>query len=420
MVIVDENYHDLKFRFVFDVVDPVRQMRYFRRTQVKQRFGMAEAEKAYTVALVGFAQNESATFESFFRMVAARRPPAYRVQEEVADAQLLIVNADNPQAIHLVRLADLPGRVLLIGHNDAGTGWALEKKPVRLVNVLSALDRLVGLRTAVAGTRTGRLAEAAAQPAFQASHLKPLDQSMRRVAARSVPLKPAPALAPKANSEFAPTQPMSRLRGAAVSPRPPVAPARAAAAGSPPILARKMARPGVVRLTDFAGLDDLPALPSSAGRSSRHTRSSQHQTSSAPEPQRGDMLLVSESLVEGRILHKRFSRYGLKIDWSREGKQVAALLKAHPYRLVVIDRVTGEPDAFQICRQARQRRLPNGQPPTVIMFAPSAGNMDRIKAGLAGSDAYLSRSVSEAELYKVLGQHRLVSLDGFAPTDVAY
>jgi hypothetical protein len=41
-----------------------------------------------------------------------------------------------------------------------------------------------------------------------------------------------------------------------------------------------------------------------------------------------------------------------------------------------------------------------------------------MKASLAGSDATLSRSVSESDLYKVLGQHRLVSLNGFAPTNV--
>ena len=66
---------------------------------------------AYSVALVGFTQAESATFESFFRM-AARRPPSYTVQDEVMDAQILIVNADNTQALHLVRYAELPG----IGH----------------------------------------------------------------------------------------------------------------------------------------------------------------------------------------------------------------------------------------------------------------------------------------------------------------
>ena len=96
------------------------------------------------------------------------------------------------------------------------------------------------------------------------------------------------------------------------------------------------------------------------------------------------------------------------------------MLKAHAYRLVAVDRLAGEPDAYQVCRAAKQTRQGNGQPPVVIMFAPSGGSMDRIKAGLAGSDAYLSRSVTEAELYKGLAQHRLVSLDGFAKTNVGF
>jgi hypothetical protein len=100
--------------------------------------------EAYTVALVGFAEAESATFESFFRL-AARRPPAYRVQDEVMDAQLLIVNADNLQALHLVQYAELPGKVLLVGNTDGGTGWALQRKPIKLVSVLAELDRLVGV-----------------------------------------------------------------------------------------------------------------------------------------------------------------------------------------------------------------------------------------------------------------------------------
>ena len=79
----------------------------------------------YSVALVGFAEKESATFESCFG-VAWRRPPAYIVQDEVMDAQLLIVNADNAQALHLVRYAELPGKVMLIGQNDGGTGWPLQ------------------------------------------------------------------------------------------------------------------------------------------------------------------------------------------------------------------------------------------------------------------------------------------------------
>lgn len=366
-------------------------------------------ERAFTVALVGFAQHESATFESFFRM-AARRPPAYHVQDEVIDAQLLVVNADNAQAIELVRHAQLPGRVLLIGLHDAGTGWALVRKPVKLVSVLSELDRLVGVRSAPAAPPAGRVF-VPTEP-YQASQFKPLDESMR-VQAR--PLKPR-SRAASADTEFPPTRPMvRRLAGTSA---PPVVPELSAAA-------RRMARPGVVRLTDFGGLDDLPPsapMPSSTPRSRapREAPVSQRGRRSGGEVPRGDTLLVSDSLVEGRILHKRFARYGLKVDWSREGRQAEQMLRAHPYRLVVIDRVAGDPDAFQICRVARQQRLPNGQPPAVLMFASSAGSMDRIKAGLAGSDAYLSRSVSEAELYRHLAQHRLVSQDAFAPTDIGF
>jgi len=340
---------------------------------------------AYTVALVGFAQNESATFESFFRL-AARRPPAYRVQDEVLDAEVLVVNADNPQAIHLVRYAELPGKVLLVGTHDAGTGWPLQRKPVKLVEVLAAMDRLLGVRVA---QRTGAAAA--------------------RASARS-----------EAESEFPPTQPL--LRGAPPSsevvgmvPMPPLAERATGAARAP--------QAGVMGLTDFGALEE-EAVPPPRSRSPRSAHSrfgrsvSERKKLPVPEVQRGDVLLVAQSLVEGRILHKRFKRYGLRIDWSREAPQALAMLQVHPYRLVVIDRLTGEPDANQVCREAKQCKQPNGQSPVVLMFAPTAGSMERIKAGLAGCDAYLSRSVNEGELYKVLAQHRLVNLDGFAKTNI--
>jgi CheY-like chemotaxis protein len=338
---------------------------------------------SFSLALVGFPENESATFESCFRL-AARRPPAYVVQDEVLDAQVLVVNADNAQAVHLVRHAELQGKVLLIGHSDAGTGWPLQRKPVKLVGVLAALDELVGAR---------------ARPAAELA--PPVARPRRR----------------SPDTEFPPTRPMVRER--AQPPAPPVL--RKAMA---PMPATNVQPVGVMRVTDFGALDPVPApAPATSSRapSSRSMRSRNSRTSEpVPEVQRGDVLLVAESLVEGRILHKRFKRYGLNIDWSREAPQALALLKEHPYRLVAIDRIKGEADAYSVCRSAKQRKLPNGNAPVVLMFAPTAGSMDRIKAGLAGCDAYLSRSVGEAEFYRVLAQHRLVSLDGFERTNIGF
>ncbi len=384
---------------------------------------------AYSVALVGFTQ---------VRM-AARRPPSYTVQDEVMDAQILIVNADNTQALHLVRYAELPGKILLIGQSDGGTGWPLQLKPVKLVSVLNALDVIVGVRPAAANQRAPAGGFAATQP-FQSSQLQGLDASMRLASGRLAapdhlppvassmgadrgfsatlppeeepprPMAPAVNLRRRrsADTEFPATRPMERGEERALAAMPPP-PQRTTAPGN---------RQGTMRLTDFGGLDDLPSPP--APRSTRSPRSRISTDKAAvPDVARGDMLLVAESLVEGRILLKRFKRYGLNIDWSREAAQALVMLKANPYRLVVIDRLKGDPDANQICRSAKQTKGPKGAP-VVIMFAPTAGSMDRMKAGLAGSDAYLSRSVSESDLYKVLAQHRLVSLDGFAPTNVGF
>lgn len=383
---------------------------------------------AYTVALVGFAENESATFESFFRL-AARRPPAYRVQDEVMDAQILIVNSDNLQALHLVQYAGLPGKVLLVGNSDGGTGWLLQRKPVKLVSVLADLDHLVGVAPRASAPPATRPVAAAHQPVPPRRGADRGFAATEPLSSAQMPLPPAKPLQPVAaprrrssDTEFPSTRPM--VRSAMSPPVPPVAvpePPRKAVAQDATMARRlneRAARPGVMRLTDFGGLEEMPAAISRTPAPRPATSPSA--PAAAPVVQRGDLLLVSESLVEGRILHKRFKKYGLSIDWSREGKQALVMMKSHAYRMVAVDRLNGEPDAYQICRAAKQTRQPNGQPPVVVLFSPSAGSMDRIKAGLAGSDAYLSRSVAEAELYKVLAQHRLVDLDGFEKTNVGF
>ena len=172
-----------------------------------------------------------------------------------------------------------------------------------------------------------------------------------------------PVAAPRRRSsdtEFPSTRPM--VRSAMSPPVPPVAvpePPRKAVAQDATMARRlneRAARPGVMRLTDFGGLEEMPAAISRTPAPRPATSPSA--PAAAPVVQRGDLLLVSESLVEGRILHKRFKKYGLSIDWSREGKQALVMMKSHAYRMVAVDRLNGEPDAYQICRAAKQTRQP--------------------------------------------------------------
>lgn len=282
----------------------------------------------YTVALVGFPPAEVATLSSFFRL-AARRPPAYQVQDEPRTADLLLVNADHPRAIAAVQRAALPAKVLLIGQSDGGSGWPLEQRPVRLVPLLGALDRVM-------------------------------------VPTAPPPVSPPPA--PERRRDFASTDLM------------------------PP--------------REFASTD---VMPPQALQSRFHP-----QSRVMPEVPRGEALLVAQSLVEGRILLKRFRQYGLAMDWCRDPQQAQTMMASHPYRLVVIDRVLGEPDGLSLCRLAKQRRPDT---PVVVMFATTTGSMERMKAGLAGADAYLSRSVSEGELHRLLVRHNLAEEGGFQATN---
>lgn len=379
---------------------------------------------SYTVALVGFSQQEASTLESFLHS-AARRPPAYLVQDEVLDAQILIVNADNPQAVHLVRHAELPGRVMLIGSADGGTGWPMLSKPVKLVAVLAELDRLVGVHPAP-GAEKARAIDGKRSPLLGSPRRNMetgFPSTELYVGAAPPPMDPASSPRSRSSdSEFLPTRPMPRA-----APTAPLFAAVASPAKATPTPPARRApstaahRPGVMRMTDFGGLDELP-MPSARSVPSRRSSDSLLSSGpgSAPEAAllpRGDVLLVAESLVEGRILLRRFKKYDLAVDWSREPVQALVMLKAHAYRMVVIDRLSGQPDAFQVCRVAKQEKR-GGRSPVVVMFAAIAGSMDRIKAGLAGCDAYLPRSVGEADLYKLLAQHRLVNLDAFAKTNV--
>jgi CheY-like chemotaxis protein len=386
---------------------------------------------SHTVALVGFSQQEASILESFLRQ-AARDALGYRMQDEVMDAQILIVNADNPQALHLVRRAELPARVMLIGKTDGGTGWPLQCKPVRLAAVLAELNRIAGIQTASAADNLRSIAD---------SHPRSLTSPRPSMETRFPATEYAsgtslPPMAPTASpgrrsrdSEFPSTRPMRR---ADLTPPLPAAIAAASLAKPtpmPPLPARRVMasastaaqRPGVLRMTNFGDIEELP-LPPARAVPNRRSSDSQLPSNQPPAPgtlelPRGEALLVAESLVEGRTLLKRFKKYGLSVDWSRESEQALVMLRAHSYRLVVIDRLSGQPDAFQVCRTAKQEKH-GGQAPVVVVFAAIAGSMDRLKAGLAGCDAYLSRSVSEADLYKLLAQHRLVNLDAFARTNI--
>jgi CheY-like chemotaxis protein len=88
--------------------------------------------RAHAIALLGFTPDERASFESFFRM-AARRVQGFDLVSDAARCDLVLANADD-RAVMDTLLDHPPAMpVLLVGADDADTGWPVEHRPIKLI-----------------------------------------------------------------------------------------------------------------------------------------------------------------------------------------------------------------------------------------------------------------------------------------------
>ncbi len=96
-----------------------------------------------SVFLLGFAQFEKSTFESFFKL-AGQRDTGYTVVKDVLQAQVVVVNGDNVAAAQWVtNSVSAPQKALFIGAPDPSGKWPVVAKPIRLTTILGLLDVLV-------------------------------------------------------------------------------------------------------------------------------------------------------------------------------------------------------------------------------------------------------------------------------------
>lgn len=95
----------------------------------------------YRVAVQGFSAFEKATFESFFRL-AARRDPAYEYVTELQQADFVVVDADQVEAVLAVEGVGRLRQSVCIGAKPAPGAAAQMPRPINLMNLLRRLDEM--------------------------------------------------------------------------------------------------------------------------------------------------------------------------------------------------------------------------------------------------------------------------------------
>jgi CheY-like chemotaxis protein len=332
----------------------------------------------HKIVLVGFSSFEKVTFESFFRL-AARRPPGYQLVEDASQAHLAVVNADDAAVLRQCIATKPAPQVLLIGSQDGGTGWMLQRRPLNLMKVLATVESLL-------------------MPASSAA--------AATVPAELMPIRAAsPAIAPNVAA-----------RPAVVS-SPATAPAasRAALPSAAPSSPAK-GLDSTMRRSVRTGAGSLPSYDAT-GASESITGLPPTRPMSSNAADMDHILVVDDSDIALKFMRNRLSRFGFQADLVNSGEEALGKMNTRPYKFVFLDVMMEGLDGYQTCRAIKQRKYSDGKPPVVVMLTSRGGTIDKIRGTLAGCDAYLTKPLNERDLIAVLAKHDRNVARGFQETN---
>lgn len=366
------------------------------------------------ICLLGFGASELSALHALVRLMM-RRGQACTVVHKPAAADVVVANADDPETMRQLWASSSVSRVLLVGQNDGATGWPVLPRPMKLLDILDTIDALLAAPPAQRGgaapdassgfaltrpyapgdSRNGGLDSAASgfaatQPFVGLNALAPVSRAQIPVAA------PVAAIDAESIEQWRAAQRLRQDPTSAPTQWQAFAPGDEAPTTTPPPL---VSGPPV----------QAPQAPTRRDPESPEASQTDPATvtASAPAPTPlADALVVGDGDLSRRALHRHLHLQGLRADLARTGEEALQQAARRAYRLVFLDTLGGEMDAFATARALRKFKPTSGERPLVIMLSSAGGLWGRLRARLAGCDAFLVKPVDDGKLGRVLAMLR--------------
>lgn len=131
-----------------------------------------------------------------------------------------------------------------------------------------------------------------------------------------------------------------------------------------------------------------------------------------------DILMVDDNDISLKFMQNRLTRYGFRAEEAKTWDEALTRVATENYKFVFLEVMTSGLDCYQVCRAIKQRKYTSAKAPIVVMLASRGGSIDKIRGGLAGCDAYLTKSLNEAELLKVLSKYDEQVARSFSDTNL--
>jgi len=115
-----------------------------------------------------------------------------------------------------------------------------------------------------------------------------------------------------------------------------------------------------------------------------------------------DVLAVDDCDIARRFLKVQLERYGCRVTVASGGQEAVDLLSRTAPRIVFCDMVMPGLDGLALCQHIKERGRGS---PAVALLCAHPTQTDRVRARLAGCDAFLAKPLSAAVLLDVLREH---------------
>ncbi|MED5620604.1 response regulator [Ideonella sp. BN130291] len=134
--------------------------------------------------------------------------------------------------------------------------------------------------------------------------------------------------------------------------------------------------------------------------------------SDLPEPARTvspQVLLVDPNDLSARTLERQLQALGLSVARANTSGKALELMARLAFQFVFVDTELGaasEMDGLNLCQHVKhQHAVGTGTRPAVFLLSDTDAPVQRVRATLAGADAYLVKPVDDGSLRRLLAAH---------------
>lgn len=161
-------------------------------------------------------------------------------------------------------------------------------------------------------------------------------------------------------------------------------------------------------LTD--SIEDRSAALRHAARAKARSRAARRRNNEQPSGNPGattlDALVLDDSTIATEYLSQMLEELGLRVHRAADSTRALDILARQPIAIAFLDIVLGERDeldGLDVCQRIKHTPLVMaGGTPLVVMVSGQANASDRVRATLAGGNAFLAKPYTQQQLVRTL------------------